>query len=202
MKFIIKNVLFFASIAFGKCYADIAAPIGLTWGLKSESLEKNHSATLVHEFDSRGKIFLINKPPIRIDDFNEIYAAVDNKYGLYKVILFKNITNDAFGKIGVSSFEKYEGVLTEKYGNPKDLLKVIGKTLYTKNDEFYQCLNYQGCGAYSAYYSSKDGGGVLLKLDGKSRGVGALNLTYESAIYQKISSEQQENENSKIKEGL
>ncbi|MBV7404388.1 hypothetical protein [Enterobacter sp. ENT03] len=202
MKFIIKNILFFVFIAFGKCYADIAAPLGLVWGLKSDVIEKDYSATLVDEFDGRGKIFLIDNPPIKIEDFNEVYAAVDSKYGLYKVILFKNINNDAFGNAGKSSFDNYEKVLTEKYGKPKDLLKVIGKSLYTQSDEFYQCLNYQGCGAYSAFYSPINGGGVLMKLDGKSRGNGALNITYESAVYEKIASEQKAKENGKIKQGL
>ena len=103
----------------------------------------------------------------------------------------KNITNDTYGSDGKSQYAKIKSSLINKYPNidgyQTESFEWIGRKLYNESDEFYECLGYDGCGSHIAYiYSSNESvekGTVSIELKGYSRGLGGINLTYESSLW-------------------
>ena len=63
---------------------------------------------------------------------------------------------------------------------------MVGARLFDQEDEFYQCLSYEGCGVWSALWEEKPSGGVLLSVEGLGPGQGYVQLDFESADWQKV----------------
>lgn len=180
----------------------IAAPLGLKWGESKESIIKNYNATPADKNDTRIKLYSLANPPIKVPGFDEIYGVVDDKYGLVKVVMIESIHKDAYGSQGIEEYKKYSAILTKKYGKPSDKFEYTGKELYKESDEFYQCLNYQGCGAYFSFYKTPGKAVIGLELKGKRRGEGYLSINYESSLFDKVIQERDGDSNDKAEQGL
>jgi hypothetical protein len=76
--------------------------------------------------------------------------------------------------------------VAEKRGNPTDETNVVGARLFDQEDEFYQCLAYDGCGVWSSLWEQKPSGGVLLSIEGTGPGKGYVQVDYESADWQQV----------------
>lgn len=87
---------------------DIPAPLGLVWGTSGDVLKNEYSASLDEAEHSRLKFYEINKTPINSAEFNKVYGFVDDKYGLVKVVLVKDISSDAYGSEGLELYKKYK----------------------------------------------------------------------------------------------
>jgi len=180
----------------------MTAPLGLKWGESKESIIKNYGATSANKNESRLKLYSLTNPPIKVPGFDELYGVVDDKYGLVKVVMVESISNDAYGSHGIEQYKKYSAILTKKYGRPTDKFEYIGKKLYKESDEFYQCLNYQGCGSYSSFYKPTDKAVVGLELKGNRRGEGYLTINYESSLFDKVLQEKDNDSSEKAEQGL
>ena len=180
---------------------DIPAPLGLVWGTSGDVLKTEFSASLDEEEHSRIKFYEINKTPINSAEFNKIYGFVDDKYGLVKVVLVKDIANDAYGSDGLELYKKYKEVLQGKYGKPKSY-EYTGREVYKETDEFYQCLKYQGCGARASFFEPKKDTSISVLLRGWKRGEGDMVISYESLLYSKANKEIQKETNKVISDGL
>ena len=130
------------------------------------------------------------KKPISFAEIYTVYFV--NNYGLLKVLVQgKDITNDTYGSDGKSQYAKIKSSLINKYPNidgyQTESFEWIGRKLYNESDEFYECLSYDGCGSHMAFiYSSNESvekGTVSIELKGYSRGLGGINLTYESSLW-------------------
>ena len=115
----------------------------------------------------------------------------------------KNITGDVYGTNGKAQYENIKSSLVKKYPNMDGFqIKSFewgGAKLYQESDEFYECLGYEGCGSYVSYiYSSSDSidrGVVSIEIKGYRRGVGAINLTYESEFWSEALDSAREKQN-------
>lgn len=198
----------FASLVFLLCssgaIADegFSAPLGLKWGQSQETLTKDYGATPAAKNDNRLKIFLVSNPPIKVSGFDEFYGVIDDKYGLVKVIVIENIDGDAYGSKGLEEYKKIKEVITKKYGKPISKYEYSGRELYKENDEFYQCLAYQGCGSYSSFFKPAGGGDVAVSLKGERRGKGYLSVDYESVLFSNVLNEQESDSKSQAEQGL
>ena len=180
----------------------IQAPLGLKWGESKENLTKNYNASPADKNDSRLRLYSLGNPPVKVPGFDEFYGVVDEKYGLVKVIVVENISGDAYGSQGVEDYKKLKNILSKKYGKPSDQYEYIGRDIYKESDEFYQCLAYQGCGAYSSFYKPAGGGVIGLELKGQRRGEGFLTINYESTLFDKVIKERDSESQTKAEQGL
>lgn len=164
------------------------APFGLTWGASAADLRALGFAT--HGNDTQGDedkalraltAVSVPKPWSRA----EKYVALLFRDRLVKVVAqSESVTNDLGGTEGKTLYESVKKTLTEKYGVPSSHTETSGGKLYNDFDEFYQCLDYAGCGLYLSLYQY-NGGVIAVRLEGESRGKGFLSVQYESPEFAK-----------------
>ena len=189
MSRLIQIVLLSVALPF-TCTAmakEITAPFGLTWGQSKADLQSQGVA-----FYDCGDIDFVQTcqtkslpKPLSIA---EIYILLfHSRKGLVKVGMFgKTISDDITGSDGKADYAHIKTRLTTKYGARLTGVERVGQKLYDGHDEFYQCLAYAGCGGWLSLWKGSDGSGIVLKLEGLSRGVGYLTLTYQSKEWSKI----------------
>lgn len=180
------------------------APLGLKWGESKESFIKNYNASLADNLQTRMRLYTIGKVPVKVPGFQDFYALVDQKYGLVKILIAENISEDAYGNKGTDEYKKLQDILTNKYGKPSVHYEYSGKKVYTEDDEFYQCLAYQGCGTYSSIYKPAGGGTIGLEIHskGRERGQGNIIITYESTLFNQVIREEDSESKNKAEQGL
>ena len=157
------------------------APFGLTWGMSKAEVE-SLGVTLL-ESSSEGSIAFYRTDELPIDLSNaEIYSLViEEDRGLQKVTMVSdNIENDAYGDEGKRVYNRLKTALIDKYGEPDSDFEFVGGTLWDEDDEFYQCLAYDGCGGWASFFINESAGeSVFISLEGLSRGTGYIKLAYE-----------------------
>ncbi|EIM8713298.1 hypothetical protein LN644_003208 [Salmonella enterica] len=79
---------------------DITVPLGLNWGENASELIKNNEASQVYE-SGRAKVYALKNTPIKLSGF-DTEVIVDDKYGLVKVILSKDVSDDMTGSEGLN----------------------------------------------------------------------------------------------------
>lgn len=175
-KFLVGMLL--AIVAVGVQAADtFPEPFGLTWGMSEAGLKKL-GFTQVN--DSEGLRLFSSVSAPKAWSKAENYVAVTYKGKLVKAAAVStDFTDDIFGSEGKSTYEQVKSLLTKKYGSPSTHYERVGGALYDDADEFYQCLNYSGCGAYLSIFEYA-GGVISIQLKGKRRGEGFLTIGYES----------------------
>ena len=78
---------------------------------------------------------------------------------LQKIVMSsKDIKNDLYGSEGKKKYEKIKMSLRKKYGSPTQELETSGLKLWDDPDEFYQCLDYSGCGYWTSVFKDKKSG--------------------------------------------
>ncbi len=181
MKKMLSAILFLLSLNVQAI--EVTAPFGFKWGQSQEELKNKH-VTLNNCSESNKITSCKTTNPIKGVSFGEEYILImDEEKGLQKVILIsKNITSDISGSDGKALYGKIKRSLIKKYNKPESL-EHVGLELYKEYDEFYQCLKYEGCGGWFAYWKIKNGGNAILQLKGIKRGTGYIKLTYESKYW-------------------
>lgn len=166
--------------------AEVTAPFGLTWGQTQSEIRAMNIQLDCDPPSSRFTTCSATTMPSSVS-FAEFYGLMfDRDEGLQKAILVgSDITNDVSGAKGKENFNSIRDVLANKYGEWEGI-ETIGNDLYDEYDEFYQCLNYDGCGMWASYWQADAGGFVFLELVGQSRGTGYLKLTYESPSWSNL----------------
>tara|TARA_B100000768_G_C11235035_1_gene356845 strand:+ start:651 stop:1292 length:642 start_codon:yes stop_codon:yes gene_type:complete len=174
--------------------ANVAPPSQLDWGkTKTQMIMSGYQLeSCKFALDNAIEYCRVNniKKPISFAETYTIYFV--DGYGLMKAFVQgKDITNDTYGSDGKSQYQKIKSSLITKYpdidGYQTQSFEWTARKLYKESDEFYECLNYDGCGSHISYiYSSNESvekGTVSVELKGYGRGQGALNLTYESSFW-------------------
>jgi hypothetical protein len=122
----------------------------------------------------------ISSPPKPLSSTKDVQLIFGKVRGLQKIIWNSEpILDDVYGIEGKDKFNKLKDNLIKKYGNPSDGTEIVGLELYDEADEFYQCLDYAGCGSWNSIWEVDNGVSILLQLHGASRGEGWLSLAFE-----------------------
>ncbi|NRQ27749.1 hypothetical protein [Aliiroseovarius sp. xm-g-7] len=182
----------------------IPTSFGLEWGETEESVRKKFNVT--NETNMSGfnmlKISLSEALPSNTDF---LLAAVHKDFGLVKFSWnATNITSDIYGREGKEEFKKLKNILDEKYGVNSESLTVVGLKLWDETDEFYQCLAYDGCGAWVAYWNNESDtslhvdAAAMLQLNGVERGVGYLGFSVEHPNFSKAKAMYSSNDEGKF----
>lgn len=164
--------------AFGQ--DSFPAPFGLSWEMSEAELKE---VGFTHAGDTGGfSLYTSVSAP-------KAWSKGDRYYGIvYKGRLVKLTANstdfsgDIYGSEGKRAYNQLKKILTDKYGAPSTQYERIGLKLYDDSDEFYQCLEYSGCGMYTSLFNF-DRGSIGISLKGKRRGEGYLNIAYESPSF-------------------
>lgn len=155
------------------------APFGLRWGMSaSEMRQMGVNLTLDRDIESVATYDTLTLPR-DISGIEQYYLQIPERYGLQKIVAIgEDIENDPFGTDGKQEYERIKSIISGRYGEPSDEANVVGLTLYDERDEFYQCLQYDGCGGWMAIWETK-GVAVVLQLKGLRRGTGYIDIVIE-----------------------
>jgi len=85
---------------------------------------------------------------------------------------------DIYGSAGKDQFDNLVNLLKQKY-KVENTYCYVGQELYKESDEFYECLNYDGCGNWAILMSSENKN-ISIQLCGLSRGEGYIRLVAEA----------------------
>jgi hypothetical protein len=163
-------------------YAGGEAMFGLTFGMTVDEVRSLIPTMVLNNSDDIISVYNVTDPKEmpRHLSIIEKYSLVFVGDKLLKIGAYGfEINNDSYGIEGKSIFKKIYSGLNEKYGKPSLERQTFGNKIWTKSDEFYQCLAYDGCGNWFSVYEVK-GKGIILTLNGLSRGKGFISLTVES----------------------
>ena len=162
---------------------EVTAPFGLDWGqskrfITLKGVQIKDCAPIANGLES---CQASNLP--KAISFGDIYKLIfDSEKGLQKTqLLGEDITNDAYGTEGKRLYSKLKNTFIKKYPSSEykhSSYEWIAKELYKDSDEFYECLDYDGCGSWATYILGK--GSIIVELKGLSRGKGWLAMTHES----------------------
>ena len=183
-------VLAFISFVFAQ-----EAPFGLTWGSTVTEVSKVATLTKLRADNNMTLYKTLSLP--KNHSLKESYVLVFSKGKLVKVgMVSVSYENDLYGTEGVEGFERViSQLITNGYVlDSKDI--IMGLELYEESYEFYQCLKYTGCGAVYAYLN-KGGTSVLVQLKGLVRGVGYLDIMFESSDFHNARQEYDNSKNNK-----
>ncbi|MGB8275412.1 MAG: hypothetical protein WCF16_09130 [Alphaproteobacteria bacterium] len=164
---------------------NVKAPFGLTWGMQVADLKA--AGITIHSTSTTGDLTVVNakEVPGAFDNTYLVTMLFDRQLGLVKVRwVGTNVQDDATGRQGRASYAEMKKFVTETYGSPTDETMVVGARLFDQDDEFYQCLSYEGCGVWSAIWEQQPSGGVLLSIEGLGAGKGFVQVDFESSGWQ------------------
>jgi hypothetical protein len=156
---------------------EITAPLGFTWGeSKDDMIEKG---VVFGECETRKLLVCVVITPLKSISFVDVMIAkFDKNENLVGVSMTtSDIKSDIYGSEGIDIYNDLKINISKLYGKPESY-EYTGRSLFTKSDEFYQCLSYDGCGRYVSYWIQE--GAVGIEIEGVGRGSGYLLITYES----------------------
>jgi hypothetical protein len=160
---------------------NVSAPFGLKWGMQVADLKA--AGIEIHSTTKTGNLTVVTAEQVP-DEFSDTYLVsmlFDRDLGLVKVRWTgKDIEDDPTGRQGRATYAEMKKFVADKYGKPTDETLVVGARLFDQEDEFYQCLSYEGCGVWSAIWEEKPSGGVLLSVEGLGAGKGFVQVDFES----------------------
>jgi len=184
MKILLSIIFLFA---LGTAQAnEMLTELGLAWGQTQKTLSaKGYQLTnclTKKSVTSCDVTHHIEGPAL-----DAMYILFFDKYdGLQKFQMpVSYLEDDATGTKGIDLYHKLKANLTKRYDEPKSY-EYAGQKLYTGQDEFYQCLQYDGCGAWVSFWNTSDGDFVYINLVGVDKGAGYLILFYESKRWQEL----------------
>lgn len=172
-------VIFLIIISASVGAAEFSAPFGFEWGVGKVQYESE--GIVMTDCADRGYIRCSTVNPKKPLSIGESYLmSFHETLGLQKVIvLSKNFESDPYGHEGKLAYNTYKKALTEKYGEA-EVFESIGNELYEEIDEFYECLDYEGCGYWATYFTDKESTAIIgLSIEGMRRGIGYIRIAYE-----------------------
>jgi hypothetical protein len=155
------------------------ALFGLRWGMTLSGVKALGIVLTKTEDERNFEIYKTSSLPKNISDV-ESYSVIFADGKLVKVLAeSKIVTNDPSGSNGKERFKALRSLLSEKYGKPDIDHQVVGGKLFKEDDEFYECLAYNGCGLWVSVYESADK--ILsVELNGLRHGSGFISITAEA----------------------
>jgi len=120
-------------------------------------------------------------------------VGIDSRYGLQKTWWRGHlIEDDPYGDEGRKVFAAVRADLVSDYGEPAEEAAFSGRVVFRDPTEFYQCLDYTGCGARHAFWYPDDGSVIFLRLVGIRKGTGYIEVTHEGPDWSEIGRERRE----------
>jgi len=156
------------------------AMFGLKWGDSPMAL-KRAGLEMEKKFASGNlHLYKCDSLPKNLSTTESYSLIFDDNVSLVKIVVIsKTIEGDIYGTEGKDQFDKLVRMLKSKGYRVEKEYQKSGMELYKDEDEFYQCLKYEGCGVwYALLEDSTHNIGVELK--GLNRGEGYIQMDVEA----------------------
>jgi len=173
MKTIILIIFMFLT-----CFAK--APFGLAWNSSIQDIKSNGIELTAQEVDIPGfKVYLTTSLPKNHSDADH-YVLMFYKDTLVKILMIsKTVSDDPFGLKGIEKYKEYTQLMLSVGYTEHRTFENIGRLLYKEPYEFYNCLNYPGCGEYISFFESGEGEKSSVKIKPEGRSSGLILITFE-----------------------
>ena len=160
-------------------------PFGLKWGMHPGQLSSLDIEITDSSRTNDLTVVTAEEIPDAFAETKSVNLLFDRRLGLVKVRWTSlDIEADPTGTTGRAKYGEMRAIIMDALGEPTDETLVVGARLFDQEDEFYQCLAYEGCGVWSALWENSPSGGVLLSVEGTGPGQGFVQIDYESANWQ------------------
>lgn len=189
LKILIAITFVFSSLIATAEDQAVEAPFGLEWGAEKGALRGD--GIILSDCKSEGWVeyCTTESVPKNLSVAESYVLYFSKEYGLQKVLMVgETFTNDVYGIAGKDRYAKLKGALDSKYSGATSY-EYVGRTVYNESDEFFQCLDYAGCGNWGTYWTDNIKGSVVLELMGLRRGSGFVKLSYEGELWSRAISE-------------
>lgn len=162
-------------------YGKYAAPFGLEWGMSKEQVME--MGVELTPSDSVKGNYGTTTLPKNLSDAKEYDLFFEQEFGLVLVAAYtRHMTGDLYGSKGKERYSQLKTAIIKKYGKPRLEYEMTGLTrIFGDSNQFYECLKYDGCGAWTSFWGSAKDGNIRLDILGLSRGTGWVSLIYASA---------------------
>lgn len=162
------------------------APFGLSWGMSYDQLDKL-DVLLTEVSNTDGMlIYKTTSLPKNLSEIDYYLLVVTKKRGLQKIsVIGETIGEDPSGRKGKEKYDYFVGIVSDRYGERETVAEHFGTRLYDEVDEFYQCLDYSGCGMWVSLWKNK-GITAAVQIEGISRGEGYVTIQIEGPNWSKI----------------
>jgi len=160
----------------------IGPSFGFSWGANFADVRKSYpNATVEKDGDLTVLRIVGASSPNLPSDTDFLSLLFTDKFGLIKQFWTStNFAGDIYGSEGKEKFETLYEALSRRLGEGREF-QYVGAELYRESDEFYECLGYEGCGAWVVFWrgTESDESIATLQLEGVSRGNGYLAYSVE-----------------------
>ncbi|MCK4412557.1 MAG: hypothetical protein KAY32_03335 [Candidatus Eisenbacteria sp.] len=154
---------------------------GLTYGMSTKEVEATGATLSLLDQDRNLFSYEGHSLPKDISDIDFYILIFDEDSSLVKMTaILRQISDDPLGIAGKDRFNELAAILAEKY-RLVDEKRATGLKVWTEADEFYECLDYSGCGLWFKQYEDPDKE-IALQLKGTGHGTGYITITSEWTV--------------------
>lgn len=168
-----KFAAMIATLAFclsvTQAYAGGEALFGLTFGMSVAQVKRLVPDMTMTKGNGHSVTYKSKSMPKNLSDTEEYSLVFVNDKLLKLSSIGNTIKNDPDGNDGKKRFSALKQSLDEKYGKPSSEGQIVALKLYKEQDEFYECLAYEGCGVWCAIYEPP-GRAISVDMNGIKRG--------------------------------
>lgn len=164
----------FSAIA-GQVNEDV---FGLRWKSSRDEITKSGIALTKYNSEKNISVYKATSLPKPLSDAMAYMLFFDNEKLVKVSMVGETITDDLLGTKGKKRFETIKQILKNKYGKPTSNTQKTGNVVYEEEDEFYECLAYDGCGLWLTSFKTPTKS-FFLRLLGTGRGTGYIALQIE-----------------------
>lgn len=162
---------------------DNNAMFGLKWGMSPQQISAMGITLNKTGSERNFSHYTTDSLPKNLS-YSESFSLIFDENSLVKMKMVSvSIEGDLFGTEGKKLFDRTIEMLSKSYKVGQVFCRT-GLELYKDENEFYECLAYEGCGFW---VTGLTGGNkqIVVKLEGLKRGGGYLTITVESLMFSK-----------------
>jgi len=158
------------------------AMFGLDWGMTPPQVLDLGIRLTYEQSDRNFEIYSTSSLPQNLKGSEDYKLLFDDTRGLVKIgMICRNIIDDPEGMKGKARFEMLASILERQYKEDKSAgLQASGLRVYKLPNEFYECLEYEGCGTWHKLFRGSNKV-ILLILKGIKHGIGFIELAVEAS---------------------
>jgi hypothetical protein len=180
---ILRTMVIVLALSVFVCAQDNNAMFGLKWGMSTQQVKALGISLEKKSAEWNFSTYVADTMPKALS-FGESYVLIFDDNSLVKMkMVSTDITEDPYGTEGKELFDRAVEMLSKSYKVEKVFCK-SGLELYEDSDEFYECLNYEGCGYWVTGFVGENKS-IVAQLEGIRRGTGYLTITAEANIFDK-----------------
>lgn len=159
--FFLSCLGFTSASAAGK--KDIAAPLGLQWGMTKDDIYKITGNLTEAESKNNVDYYSVKNADESIDELERYSIGIDRLYGLSSVDLIFYIKDYKSGSKSIDKYNVLKKALVSKYGE-QFASEYLWRNRNKNSISFYDCIKNDRCGNFVSVFEDDKGGKAMLML--------------------------------------